>query len=91
MILSKKEVQNIKRAYKQAIAAECRFVATMGNLSSIITESICVAGNVDHLKGDGFGFTPESNSHDHIPIDLLIELAENGEITEDIILQNLSI
>ncbi len=91
MLLSKREVQKIKRAYKQAVAAEGRFVVALGNLSSIITEATCVAGHVDHLKGDGFGFTPESSNHDHIPIDLLIKLAENGEINEAIILQNLSI
>ncbi len=91
MLLSKREVQKIKRAYKQAVAAEGRFVATMGNLSSVITETICVAGHVDHLKGDGFGFTPESSNHDHIPISLLISIAEGGEINESIIFQNLSI
>ena len=79
-------------ALKQAEKAENRFIIATGNLASVIIELTGVDGNVDHLQGDGFGFTPLSNDDTHITIEHLIKMAEDGiEITEEIILDNLTI
>ena len=92
MKLTKRQIQKIKTAHKQAVKAENMLAGATGHLASVIIDATGVNGNVDHLMGDGFGFTPESNDDTHIAIDRILELAENGEeITEAVILDNLTI
>lgn len=92
MKLTKRQIQKIKTALKQAEKAENILDTATGNLAFVIIEATGVDGNVDHLKGDGFGFTPLSNDDTHIVIEHLIKMAEDGvEITEEVILDNLSI
>ncbi len=92
MKLKKRQIQRIRTALKRANKANSKMMSATEDLASVIIEETAVNGNVDHLMGDGFGFTPESNNDTHIPIDLLIEIAENGEdITEEVILKNLTI
>lgn len=92
MKLTKRQIQKIKTAHKKAVDAESAFVTATAHLRSVIMDITNVEGYVDHLSGDGFGFTPESNNDTHITIDRLVELAEQGiEITEAEILDNLSI
>jgi hypothetical protein len=92
MKLTKRQIQKIKTALKQAEKAENMLSGATGNLTSVIIEVTGVDGNVDHLQGDGFGFTPLSNGDTHIIIEHLIKMAEDGvEITEAVILDNLSI
>jgi len=92
MILTKKEINRIRAAWKQSEMAEQRSQAAQSRLAAIITETTGVEGNVDHLMGDGMGFTPLSNNDTHIPISDLIGLAESGvDINEEIILLHLVI
>lgn len=92
MKLTKRQIQKIKTALKQAEKAEKMLSGATGNLAYVIIEATGVDGNVDYLPGDGFGFTPLSNDDTHIIIEHLIEMAEDGiEITETVILDNLSI
>lgn len=92
MKLTKIQVQKIKKALKRAELAENRLAGAIGSLASVIIEATGVDGNVDHLQGDGFGFTPLSNDDTHIIIEHLIKMAEDGkEITEAVILDNLTI
>lgn len=92
MKLTKRQIQKIKTALKQAEIAENRLAGATDNLASVITEATGVDGNVDHLQGDGFGFTPLSNDDTHIIIEHLIKMAEDGiDITESVILDNLNI
>ena len=92
MILTKKQINVLKKEHRKAEkAASALSMATQG-LSMLIQDFTGIEGECDLLQGDGFGFTPHSNNDTHIPIDNLIEHAENGQdITEDFILQNLSI
>jgi hypothetical protein len=92
MKLRKRQIQKIKTALKQAEQAKNMLVGATGNLAYVIIEATGVNGNVDHLQGDGFGFTPLSNDDTHIIIKHLIKMAEDGiEITEEVILDNLTI
>lgn len=92
MILSKKQIQQLKIANKKAEGLESKLSIAKQTIASLIEDFTGVEGECDFLQGDGFGFTPISNNDTHIPIDHLIEHAENGQdITEDFILRNLSI
>jgi hypothetical protein len=92
MKLTKRQIQKINSALKQAEKAENMLVGATGNLAFVIIEATGVDGHVDHLHGDGFGFTPLSNNHTHIIIEHLIKMAQDGiEITEAVILDNLTI
>lgn len=92
MKLTKRQIQKIKTALKQAEKAENMLAGATGNLAYVIIEATGVDGYVDHLQGDGFGFTPLSNDDTHIIIEHLIKMAEDGiEITEAVILDNLTI
>lgn len=91
MKLTKRQIQKLKTAFKNAEKAESMFASATGNLASVIIDITGVNGHVGHLAGDGFGFTPESNNDTHIGIDKLIELAEQGiEITEAEIIDHLT-
>jgi hypothetical protein len=92
MKLTKRQIQKIKTALKQAEKAENIFSGATGNLTRVIIEATGVDGNVDHLQGDGFGFTPLSNDDTHISIEDLIKLADKGvDITEAEMLDNLTL
>jgi len=92
MKLTKRQIQKIKTAHKQAVNAENMLASATGQLASVIIDATGVDGYVDHSPGDSFGFTPISNNDTHIIIEHLIKIAENGEeITEAVILDNLSI
>jgi hypothetical protein len=92
MILTKKQISELKKANKKAEALENKLSIAKQTIASLIEDFTGVEGECDFLQGDGFGFTPMSNNDTHIPIDHLIEHAENGQdITEDFILRNLSI
>lgn len=92
MILSKKQIQQLKIANKKAEGLESKLSIAKQTIASLIEDFTGVEGECDFLQGDGFGFTPMSNNDTHIPIDHLIEHAEKGQdITEDFILRNLSI
>lgn len=92
MVLTKSQVLKLKKAHKKAVLAEIKERLAAEKLKQIIVEFTGVDGYVDHLAGDGYGFTPASNNDTHIIMDDLIELAENGEdITEALILKHLVI
>ena len=55
-----------------------------GHIASLIEDFTGVVGYVDHLQGDGFGFTPKTNNDTHIPLSELIGIAKKGvDITEE--------
>ena len=92
MILTKKQITELKKANKKAESLESKLSIAKQTIASLIEDFTGVEGECDFLQGDGFGFTPMSNNDAHIPIDHLIEHAEKGQdITEDFILRNLSI
>lgn len=89
--MKKNEILKLKNALRKAQKLENQAQMAAQTLAALIEEFTGVIGNVDHLQGDGFGFTPESNNDTHIGIDEIIKWAENGEkITEEIILDRLS-
>lgn len=92
MILTKKQINELKKELKKAHDAERKLSSARQGIAMLISDFTGIIGECDFLMGDGFGFTPESNNDTHIPIDALIKHAENGQdITEEFILKNLSI
>lgn len=92
MILTKKQIKELKKELKKANDAEMKLSSARQGIAMLIYDFTGIIGDCDFLMGDGFGFTPESNNDTHIPIETLIEYAENGQdITEEFILKNLSI
>jgi hypothetical protein len=92
MKLTNLEITQIKAAYKRAFELENKAQCAEQSLSNLITRVTGIDGFVDLLSGDGFGFTPASNNDTHIYIPDLIKLAEQGkDITEELILSNLSL
>ena len=92
MKLTKRQIAKIKNAWRNAVEAEIKAQKCAEILERTINEITGVAGFINHLAGDGFGFTPASNNDTHIQLSYLIELAESGEdITEELILDNLSL
>jgi len=85
------DIYRLKLAFKKAKTLENKLDGQMGEIASIIEDSTGVIGFVDHLQGDGFGFTPQSNNDTHVGIDDIIKWAERGEeITEELILNRLT-
>jgi hypothetical protein len=92
MILTKKQINALKKEHRKAERAASELSMATQGLSMLIQDFTDIEGECDLLQGDGFGFTPHSNNDTHIPIDDLIKHAENGvDITEEFILSNLSI
>jgi hypothetical protein len=92
MKLTKKQINALKKKHKKAQIAQYEFSMATQSLGALIEEFTKIQGQCDWLTGDGFGFTPSSDDDTHIPIDDLIKYAEDGvEITEEFILENLSI
>lgn len=84
MILSKKDIKRLELAHEKAINFECKSQLAAQDIASLIEDLTGVVGFVDHLQGDGFGFTPETNNDTHIPISELITIAKEGiDITHD--------
>ena len=91
MILTKEQIKLIEKLHKKAKKAELKARSAEGELCNAIVEATGINGVVDHLAGDGHGFTPESNMDTHIGIDLLLKSAKEGiDIDEDFITDNLS-
>ena len=89
--MKKNEILKLKNALRKAQKLENQAQMAAQTLAALIEEFTGVIGSVDHLQGDGFGFTPKSNNDTHVGIDEIIKWAENGEkITEEIILDRLS-
>jgi hypothetical protein len=89
--MKKSEINKLKKELKEAESLNTKLNMQTNYLSLLIEKFTGVKGNVDHLTGDGFGFTPESNDDTHIGIDEIIKLAESGQkITEELMLENLS-
>lgn len=89
--MKKNEILKLKQALRKAQKLENQSQLAAQTLAALIEEFTGVVGNVDHLQGDGFGFTPESNNNAHVGIDEIIKWALNGEeITEQLILDRLS-
>ena len=81
---TKRQIHKLKTALRKAEKAEELLHTATSQLCELIIESTGLEGNVDHLTGDGFGFTPASNDRTHIAVDELIKLAESGlDITEE--------
>ena len=92
MKLTKKQIRELKNAHKKAKKIESELAGITSKIADLIKDFTGVEGACDHLHNDGFGFTPVSDNDTHIPIDELIEYAENGiDITEEFILDNLTI
>lgn len=92
MILDKVHIKKIKSAWEKAEIAEKVSQEKQRNLGLLISQITGVEGFVDHLQGDGMGFTPASNNDTHIPLSDLIRLAEEGEdINEELIIDHLSL
>lgn len=90
--MKKSELTALKRALEKAQNLENAAQIAAQDLCQRIVEVTGVTGFVDHLQGDGFGFTPESNDDTHVPVDFIIDkLAADGECTEEWMLRNLSI
>jgi superfamily I DNA/RNA helicase len=89
--MKKNQILKLKQALKKAQKFENQAQMAAQTLAALIEEFTGVIGSVDHLQGDGFGFTPESNNDTHVGIDEIIKWALNGEeITEQLILDRLS-
>lgn len=89
--MKKSEINKLKNALKKANKLEKELANQMITIASIINDATGVFGHVDYLAGDGFGFTPQSNSDTHVGVDEIIKWAENGEkITEELIIDRLS-
>ena len=92
MVLTPSQIRAIKAGWLKAEKAEEVAQTLASNLGKTISRITGVPGTVDHLQGDGLGFTPFSNDDTHIGVGDLIRLAESGEdITEDLILSNLAL
>ena len=92
MILTKKQIRELKKELKKAELAERKLSMATQGISMLISDFTGIEGECDLLAGDGFGFTPHSNNDTHISVDDLIRHAENGQdITEEFILRNLFI
>lgn len=92
MILSKKQICELKKGLKKAKLAEIKLSMATQSISMLISKFTGIEGECDLLTGDGFGFMPRSGDYVHIPVVDLIKHAEKGQdITEDFVLQNLSI
>jgi hypothetical protein len=92
MVIPTKDIEKIEVALRKANKAELKFQSAAIELADIIQSIIQVEGHVDHLQGDGFGFTPKIDNDIHIHISDLIKAAKDGEdINEEYILDNLSI
>lgn len=92
MKLTKTQIKSLEKALKKAQDLENKSQIAAQNIASLIQDYIGIEGAVDHLQGDGFGFTPASDDRTHISIELLIESAKSGiDITKDFILDNLSL
>jgi len=86
MVLTKKQVRTLQLALKMASKLECQAQLAAQKIACLIEEFTGIVGYVDHLQGDGFGFTPETNDDTHIPISELIEIAKDGiDITHKVI------
>ena len=91
MKLTKRQINKIKSALKDAVKAENRMAGAIDYLNSVIVDNTGIDGNVDFLQGDGFGFTPAINGDVHICVSTLIELASSKhDITEQFICDNLT-
>jgi len=89
--MKKNQILKLKQALKKAQKFENQAQMAAQTLAALIEEFTGVIGSVDHLQGDGFGFTPELNNDTHVGIDEIIKWALNGEeITEQLILDRLS-
>lgn len=92
MKLTRRQIAKIKTAWIKASIAEQKAQELATKLGEIISQYTGVTGSVDHLQGDGHGFTLSVDDDVHIYIGDLIQLAEQGEdITEDLILNNLTL
>ena len=92
MKLTKQQIAQIEKCYKKADLMMRRAFAEHAVLAELIADATGVEGMCDYLQGDGIGFTPYSNNDTHIHLDDLIAFAKKGEdITEELILNNLSI
>lgn len=92
MILTKQQIKALKKEHAKAEKAANLMASAEQGMACLIEEFTGIVGFCDHLQGDGFGFTPESNNDTHIPIDHLLKHAENGiDITEEFINKNRSI
>ena len=92
MKLTKRQIQQIKRAWAEAERKEQASQLAQRALGQLITKITGVKGHADHLTRDGMGFTPEVNNDTHIYLGDLVELAEGGQdITEELILHNLTL
>lgn len=90
MSITGRQVKEMRLALDRAVRARLHSENTIQLLQEKIEEVINIKGFVD-FTGDGFGFTPETNDLNHVPIPLLIEMADSGEeITEEVLLDNLS-
>lgn len=90
--MKKSDLTALKRALEKAENVEIAAQIAAQELCQRIVEITGVTGFVDHLQGDGFGFTPESNNDTHVPVEFIIDkLAADGECPEEWMLKNLSI
>lgn len=92
MKLTEKQITAIEKKLKIAEFLEAKAQQAAQKLCIEIEKSTGISGFVDHLQGDGFGFTSESNDDVHIPIAELLRLAKKGEdITDELLEDNYSI
>lgn len=92
MYLTKKQIKQLESALKKADNLERKANIAAQEIAFLIESITGICGYVDHLQGDGFGFTPEINGHTHIPVSELILIAKHGTaITIEEILERASI
>lgn len=92
MKANKKDIIKLQRLLKNADLAELKSQNAQSALAGHIIDMFGVDGFIDHLQGDGMGFTPSSNNDTHVGVSELIEAAKQGiDITEEWMLSNLTL
>ena len=92
MKLTKQQIRLIEKSHERARKYENKSQGEAETLARLLSEFTGIDGLVDYLSGDGFGFTPSSNNYTYMPLEDLINAANDGfDIAEQFILDNLSI
>lgn len=92
MKATKVQIRKVKSIYKKAKKAQLLAEGLAGDLAAAINDITELDGHVDHLSGDGFGYSPSDDDDIHISIDKAIGLLDSGEeLNEESVRKNMSL